>query len=62
VLNSIATEGANILTINQTIPINGIANVTITIETNEMQGEFGRLMTQLENLQGMQSIKIIGRE
>ena len=38
VLNSIATEGANILTINQTIPINGIANVTITIETNEMQG------------------------
>lgn len=62
VLNSIATEGANILTINQTIPINDIANVTITIETNEMQGEFGRLMTQLENLQGMQSIKIIGRE
>lgn len=62
VLNSIATEGANILTINQTIPINGIANVTITIETNEMQGEFGRLMTQLERLQGMQSIKIIGRE
>ncbi len=62
VLNCIATEGANILTINQTIPINGIANVTITIETNEMQGEFGRLMVQLEKLQGVQSIKIIGRE
>ena len=62
ILSIFANSGANILTINQTIPINGIANVTITIETNEMQGEFGRLMTQLENLQGMQSIKIIGRE
>ncbi len=62
VLNSVATEGANILTINQTIPINGIANVTLTIETNEMKGDFSRLMTQVENIHGVQSIKIIGRE
>ena len=62
VLNSIASEGANILTINQTIPINGIANVTITIETNEMQGDFSRIMSSIEGLKGMQSIKIIARE
>lgn len=62
VLNSIAAEGANILTINQTIPINGIANVTISMETNEMQGELGRLMTRIESLQGVQSLKIIARE
>lgn len=62
VLNNIATESANILTINQTIPINGIANVTITIETNEMQGDFGKLMDVLQRLNGMQSIQIIGRE
>lgn len=62
VLNSIADEGANILTINQTIPINGIANVTLTIETNEMRGELARLMDHLEALSGVQSLKIIGRE
>ena len=62
VLNSIATEGANILTINQTIPINGIANVTITIETNVMQGDFSRLINRIEGLQGVQSLRIIGRE
>lgn len=62
VLNSIAEAGANILTINQTIPINGIANVTITIETNEMAGDIGTLMRNLENVQGVQSIKIIARE
>ena len=62
VLNSIASEGASILTINQTIPINNIANVTVTIETNEMQGELGRLMTRIEGLAGVQSLKIIARE
>ncbi|MBR4016022.1 MAG: ACT domain-containing protein [Anaerotignum sp.] len=62
VLNSIATEGANILTINQTIPINGIANVTVTIETNEMRGELGQLMGHIEELRGIHSLKIIGRE
>lgn len=61
-LNSIALEGANVLTINQTIPINGIANVTITIETNEMQGEFSHLMNRLDAMKGMQSLRIIGRE
>ena len=62
VLNSVAGEGANILTINQTIPINGIANVTLCIETNEMQGEFSRLINKIEGLQGVQSLRIIARE
>jgi len=62
VLNSVASEGANILTINQTIPINGIANVTLTIETNEMQGDFSRLIGRLESMVGVQSLKIIARE
>ena len=59
VLNSIASEGASILTINQTIPINNIANVTVTIETN---GELGRLMTRIEGLAGVQSLRIVARE
>ena len=62
VLNSIASEGASILTISQTIPINNIANVTVTIETNEMQGELGRLMTRIEGLAGVQSLRIVARE
>lgn len=62
VLNSIAKVGANILTINQTIPINGIANVTITIETNDMDGDIGSLIRDVENLRGVQTFKIIARE
>lgn len=62
VLNDIAAEGANILTINQTIPINGVANVTISIETNEMQGDLSRLVDRIEGLEGVQSMSIIARE
>ncbi len=62
VLNGIASEGANILTINQVIPINGIANVTITLETNVMVGDFSKLMKHIERLKGVLSLKIIARE
>ncbi len=62
VLNSIAEAGANILTINQNIPINGIANVTITVETNAMETDFGEMVNSVEKLEGVQYFKIIARE
>lgn len=62
VLNDIAAVEANILTINQNIPINGIANVTITIETDAMVDDIGELFGTLEKVEGVQSLKIIARE
>ena len=62
VLNSIANAGANILTINQTIPINGVANVTITIETDGLTMELGDLVKTIESLNGVQTFNIIARE
>ncbi|MBQ2680235.1 MAG: ACT domain-containing protein [Firmicutes bacterium] len=62
VLNIIAEAGANILTINQNIPINGLANVTISIETNSMESDFEELMQNLSDLVGVHKFKIIARE
>lgn len=62
VLNVIAGEKANILTINQTIPINNIANVTITVETDRTNNEIVELVQKLEKLNGVQTLKIIARE
>ena len=62
VLNSIANAGANILTINQTIPINGIANVTITIETDRLNMDLGDLVKTIEKLNGVQTFNIIARK
>ncbi|NLL70778.1 MAG: ACT domain-containing protein [Epulopiscium sp.] len=62
VLNVIAQTGANILTINQNIPINGIANVTISIETFPMSEDIEDLIEKVEASQGVRHIKIIARE
>lgn len=62
VLNDIASFEGNILTINQNIPTNGIANVTITIETDAMTEDLRVLMDKLERRDGVQSLKIIARE
>lgn len=62
ILNLIADEGANILTINQNIPLNSIANVTITVETGKIKNNIKNLIDTLENLYGVQRIEIIARE
>ena len=45
-LSIFANSGANILTINQTIPTNGCAGVTISAETGDMSEELDDLMTR----------------
>ncbi|NLM13448.1 MAG: ACT domain-containing protein [Epulopiscium sp.] len=62
VLNVIASVEANILTINQTIPVNQIANVTITMETDPMKDQIEELMGKLESIEGVLNVKIIARE
>lgn len=62
VLNLIANAEANILTINQNIPINGIANVTITLETGKMKEDIKNLIDTLESLESVQKVEIIARE
>lgn len=62
ILNIIAAAGANILTINQNIPMNGIANVTITIETNKMENDIGILIDSVQKQKGVRVFKIIARE
>lgn len=62
ILNEIASQKANILTINQMIPINSVAYVTIAIETGAMEGNVSELISKLEQLNGVQSLKIVARE
>ena len=62
VLNTIAGFGANILTINQTIPINGVANVTISAEISHMANDIESLMKKIKENEGVLALKIIARE
>jgi len=62
VLNRVVDYGANILTINQNIPLNKIANVTLTIETVGADGDLQTLIDELSKSGGVLSIKTIARE
>ena len=52
-LSIFAGSGANILTINQTIPTNGCAGVTISAETSEMVDGLEELMSRAAAAQGV---------
>lgn len=52
VLNFFADSGANILTINQGLPINGCAVVTVNAETSGLRGSLQELLAQLTRQRG----------
>ena len=52
VLGCFGSCGANILTVNQSIPVNGTANVTISAETSGMSVEMDELLARLQTTQG----------
>ena len=62
VLQTIAKYGANILTIHQSIPINGIATLSLSMEVLQETGNLSEMVEELEVHQGVQYLKILGRE
>ena len=62
VLNHIADYGANILTIHQAIPVNGIASLTLSIDVLPSTGNISELVEDIESLDGIHYIKILSRE
>ncbi|WP_039767276.1 ACT domain-containing protein [Caldicellulosiruptor sp. F32] len=62
ILNIISDTNANILTINQNIPLGGIATVTISIRTSDMTKSVKELIQEIERVDGVKKIEILGRE
>lgn len=62
VLNTIAEFGANILTIHQTIPINGVASLTLSVEVLPTAGDASAMIEKIEEQSGIRYLKILGRE
>ncbi len=59
VLNIFAASGGNILTINQTIPVNGCAAVTIGAETSGLQVPVEELLDRLLQVDGVLRREVI---
>lgn len=61
IINKIAVANANILTINQNIPINGLADVTISIETFDMKEDIQAMMSEISKIEGVRRSEILAR-
>lgn len=62
ILGKVAQYDANILTIHQAIPINGVASLTLSIDILPTTGDFSALVGEMDALQGVHGIQILGRE
>ena len=62
VLKIIAEYRANILTIHQSIPINGIASLTLSIQVLQTTGDISRMIEQLESQPSVHHVKILAKE
>ncbi len=62
ILSVIASFKANILTIHQSIPVNRVASLTLSVEVEPQTGDITQMMQQIEQKQGIHSINIIARE
>ncbi|NLI89605.1 MAG: ACT domain-containing protein [Epulopiscium sp.] len=62
VLNLIAEAGANVLTINQMIPMHGIAHINICMQTATMNQEMDKLLATLHELDGIRNINVLSKE
>ena len=59
ILSIFAYNGANILTINQNIPVGGCAIVTISAETGDMHISVEELLGRMGNLSGVLKAEIV---
>ena len=61
ILGCVARFGGNILTIHQSIPINGIATLTLTVETPTGAADPEGMVEEVERQSGVHYLKILGR-
>ncbi|MBS5190163.1 ACT domain-containing protein [Eubacterium ramulus] len=62
VLRIVADYHANILTIHQSIPVNGIASLTLSVDVLNETGDISQMVNTIEEQQGIHYLKILARE
>ena len=61
-LHIVAIYKANILTIHQSIPVNGIASLSLSIDVFPATGDVEVMKNSIESVQGIHYAKILARE
>ncbi|RJE91034.1 ACT domain-containing protein [Paenibacillus sp. 1011MAR3C5] len=61
VLALVASQEGNVLTMNQSIPLQGFANVVLSIDVSQVAGDATELIELLRRQSGVRKASIIGR-
>jgi chorismate mutase len=61
VLNTISADAGSILTINQGIPLQGVANATVSIETADLVIDLEALLDKLRMVEGVKRLEVLGQ-
>ena len=61
-LHIVAVYKANILTIHQSIPVNGVATLTLSVEVLSDTGDVSNMVEEIEMMKGIHYVKILARE
>lgn len=59
-LGVVASSGCNVLTIHQTIPLQGRANVTLSLNVSDMGIGIDDLLSQLRELEFVEKVEVLG--
>ena len=62
VLKTVADYKANLLTIHQTIPVNGVASLTLSVEILEDTRDSSKMIEEIEAISGVRYLKILSSE
>lgn len=58
-MNELYKAGANVLSVNQSVPVNNVADVSVTIRITEMSISVDELINSIKNVNGVSSVKLI---
>jgi len=61
VLNCVATLQGNVLTINQNLPLHGVAYVTLSISIKELTVSVQELLEALKSLNGVLNVELVAK-
>lgn len=58
----VARFHANVMTIHQSIPVNGLASVSLSVEILRETGDLSKMIEEMELITGIKDVKILSRE
>ena len=59
--NTISSDSGSVLTINQGIPLQGVANATVSIETAQLSVDLEALLDKLRMVDGVKRLEVLGQ-